>query len=167
MEIRKNKRLITKILFGLIVFISRFLPLPPNFSALGTYGFNSKNIILFFAVIIGYDFVYGELYKGIWLSYIGFAMYFIFGIIAKTNKHKLLLMPAASFSFFLISNLGVWLYWYPNTFEGLIRCYLYALPFFWNTLLSDSLFNVLVILYQNNKVLFSNRIEIFTKFLKV
>jgi hypothetical protein len=49
---------------------------------------------------------------------------------------------SASFIFFLISNLGVWLVdgMYPQTLLGLITCYVNALPFFRNTLIGDALY---------------------------
>ena len=43
----------------------------------------------------------------------------------------------ASLLFFLISNFGVWLNWYPRTTEGLVHCYLLALPFYGRTLMGD------------------------------
>lgn len=49
---------------------------------------------------------------------------------------------AASAIFFLVSNFGVWVegVLYPRTLEGLAQCYFAAVPFFWNTLLSDLVF---------------------------
>ncbi len=46
-------------------------------------------------------------------------------------------------AFFLISNFAVWLGWrmYPATWGGLLGCYLAALPFFRNSLLSGLLFS--------------------------
>jgi Family of unknown function (DUF6580) len=48
----------------------------------------------------------------------------------------------ASISFFLISNLAVFLAWnmYPKTWVGLVECYTLALPFFRNTVVSDMVF---------------------------
>ena len=43
---------------------------------------------------------------------------------------------ASAFLFFAISNFGVWLVWYPHTFSALADCYIKALPFLRNTLLS-------------------------------
>ena len=42
--------------------------------------------------------------------------------------------------FFLITNFGVFLLGYPHTIEGLISCYVLALPFFVNTIIGDFLF---------------------------
>jgi hypothetical protein len=47
-----------------------------------------------------------------------------------------------SVSFFLISNFAVWAVWnmYPKTFSGLVTCYVAALPFFRNAVVSDLFF---------------------------
>ena len=53
---------------------------------------------------------------------------------------------AASVSFFLASNFAVWLGWtmYPMTLGGLADCYLAAIPFFRNELVSDMLFTAVM-----------------------
>ena len=47
---------------------------------------------------------------------------------------------AGAISFFILSNLGSWLMWYPHTWEGLVECYTLAIPFFRHTLLSMVVF---------------------------
>ncbi len=49
---------------------------------------------------------------------------------------------AGSVLFFLVTNLGVWLYsgMYSHTPAGLVACYVAALPFFQNQLAADALF---------------------------
>ncbi|HPS20272.1 MAG TPA: hypothetical protein PKY78_04720 [Candidatus Omnitrophota bacterium] len=42
--------------------------------------------------------------------------------------------------FFVITNFGVWMAWYPHTFAGLTDCYVKAVPFLRNTLLSNVIF---------------------------
>ncbi len=49
-------------------------------------------------------------------------------------------MLASSVQFFLISNLGSWLFDYPHTLAGLGACYAAAIPFFERTLMSDVFF---------------------------
>jgi len=46
---------------------------------------------------------------------------------------------AASLFFYLYTNFGVWLLWdmYPHNFAGLVQCYIMALPFLRNNLVSD------------------------------
>jgi hypothetical protein len=52
----------------------------------------------------------------------------------------------ASVSFFLVSNLAVWVVWqmYPKSLAGLGACYLAALPFFRNSLTSELCFSLLL-----------------------
>ncbi|GAB4141075.1 MAG: hypothetical protein Fur0024_2910 [Patescibacteria group bacterium] len=131
-----------KFLTALPVLISRFGFLPPNFSPVGSFGFFSGNFLLFALVTIGFDYIYGGFYKGVIFTYIGFLAYFILGKLAKNSvKLQFTLLPIASFLFFLISNFGVWYFWYPvQTFDTLTLCYTLALPFYKNTFLSDLVF---------------------------
>lgn len=139
----------SKPLATFLVYISRLGVLPANFSPLGSFGFFSKNPIWFFAVILIFDTFIGGFYSGFLFTYLGFFAYWILGRLAKTKKSKALFLPVASFSFFLISNFGVWWSWYPRTLDGLIQCYLLALPFYQNTLLGDLFFGYTVLFYKN------------------
>jgi Family of unknown function (DUF6580) len=125
---------------SILVFVSRFAGFIPNFSPLGSYGFFSGNLVLFFASIVAFDLLKGGLYRGFIVNYLGFLAYWLLGKLAKKNKQKLLMLPLASFSFFLISNFGVWLYWYEHSWQSLATCYLVAVPFYKNTLLGDLFF---------------------------
>jgi len=53
---------------------------------------------------------------------------------------------AGSVLFFLITNFGVWWFQslYPHTLDGLIACYVAAIPFFRNTLLGDLLYTAVL-----------------------
>ncbi len=53
---------------------------------------------------------------------------------------------SASAGFFLISNFAVWASWnmYPKTLSGLATCYLAALPFFRNSLISEAVSSALI-----------------------
>ncbi len=55
----------------------------------------------------------------------------------------------ASVSFFLVSNFTVWAEWgmYAKTFSGLGACYIAALPFFRNALVSETTFSLLIFAY--------------------
>ncbi len=51
---------------------------------------------------------------------------------------------AASVSFFVVSNFGVWLFFrnmYPMTLSGLTACYVAAIPFFRNEVVADLVFS--------------------------
>jgi hypothetical protein len=131
------------------VFVSRLGYLPANVSPLGSFGFFGKNNWLFFTIIILFDWLVGGFYPGFWITYLGFAMYPMLGKLAKNTRFKLILLPLASFSFFLISNLGVWWYWYPHTWAGLTTCYLLAVPFYKRTLVGDLVFGYGYLLVKN------------------
>jgi len=121
-----------------LVFISRLGLLPANISPLGSYGFFGGQPLLYLAIIIAFDALVGGFYPGFWVTYLGFAAYPLLGKLANHKlKRQLLLLPLASFGFYLISNLGVWWYWYPHTMVGLTTCYALALPFYKKTLLGD------------------------------
>ncbi|MBF0215426.1 MAG: hypothetical protein HQL30_00365 [Candidatus Omnitrophica bacterium] len=51
--------------------------------------------------------------------------------------------------FFIISNFGVWLVWYPLSIEGFVTCYVKAIPFMRDTLTSTLVYSaVLFGLYE-------------------
>jgi hypothetical protein len=129
-----------KLLTSIIVFISRFGYLPANFSIVGSFGFFGGNFLLYFFSIVLFDIIKGGFYSGFLFTYLGFLSYWIFGKMAKNMKSKMILLPAASFVFFLVSNFGVWWHWYPHTVSGLTTCYSLAIPFYKNTLFGDLFF---------------------------
>lgn len=123
------------------IFVSRIATfLPANVKPLGAFGYWGGNPFLYFASIVAFDFLVGGLYPGAIFTYLGFAAYPVIGQIAKKTNSQLLLLPIASFTFFLVSNLGVWWHWYPHTTAGLITCFTLALPFYKRTLLGDLVF---------------------------
>ena len=150
---KRSNRLISQrikqLSLALMVFGSRFIGLPANISLVGSFGFWNKNVWLYFASIVAFDYFKGGFYQGFWLTYLGFLSYFLLGRLAKNSlKRQLVFLPLSSFLFFLISNFGVWYYWYPHTLDGLSTCYLVALPFYGHTLIGDVLFGYSVILMR-------------------
>lgn len=125
---------------ALIVFVSRLGFLPANISPLGSFGFFGHPF-LYVITILAFDIFVKGLYPGFWVNYLGFAAYPLLGKFAQNNlKKQVLYLPAASFLFFLISNFGVWWYWYDHSFSGLMICYMLAVPFYTRTLIGDLLF---------------------------
>lgn len=47
----------------------------------------------------------------------------------------------SSVQFFVISNFGAWVGYYPHTWAGLTSCYIAAIPFYSRTLVSDLLYS--------------------------
>jgi hypothetical protein len=159
--------------YGLILFVavSRLLPHPPNFACIGalalfagynlrtTRGFAVPLLALLLSDVLGHALgipgmgFYGPM--GMLFVYGGFAAVAGLGrLIAsmpETAKPWRLCgrlgtgAVAGSSIFFLLSNLGVYLGGaYGLTLAGLIKCYVAAIPFFWNTLAGDLFFGVLL-----------------------
>ena len=97
------------------------------------------------AVNYGY---YGKIilfYDGFYWQYASYALIALIGAGILGQKQSVLRVLggalAASFTFYLLSNFGVWaggMYGY--TMEGLLECYTMAIPFFRNTLASDMIY---------------------------
>ena len=93
--------------------------------------------------------VYAQYFDGFTLFYPGFywtySAFIVIGILGlfllkKVTPLRLILLSlSASILFFIVSNFGVWALgiMYPLTWNGLITCYLAAIPFFKNTLAGD------------------------------
>jgi len=98
--------------------------------------------------MVGSDLVLGNSSEIVWFTWTGFVIPAVLGglvkkLVLKTKESKRPLVASLGgfggsiFSvlfFFVWTNFGVWLFWYPRTFEGLIRCYTLALPFLGNQL---------------------------------
>jgi hypothetical protein len=143
---KKEKVLIS---FVLIAALSRLLPHPPNFAPItamslfaGAY-FTRKQLaflVPLLAMILS-DFFLGFHVISIFV-YMAFAFITLLGQRSGKVSPKLVLL--GSISFFIISNMGVWLLYYPLTMEGLITCFTLAVPFFATSLLGDALYSVVL-----------------------
>ena len=149
-----NVRFVT--LVGIVVAATamRLVPHPPNvtpIAAIALFGgahFASKraalavpllamclsDLLLGFGVHRVMPFVYGS-----------FALIVVLGRLIGDRRSTLAVGGAAltgSVLFFVITNFGVWLLsdLYPRTVEGLVACYVAAIPFFRNTLAGDLLY---------------------------
>lgn len=93
---------------------------------------------------------YANYYDGFaWFA--NYEVYFAFLLIVLMGSSLLnkITVPRLAFSavsssliFFIVTNFYVWLNTalYPKSFEGLVGCYVAAIPFYWNTLSSDLLY---------------------------
>ncbi len=125
---------------AMLVFVSRLHFLPANVSPLGSYGFFG-NPFFFLISVVSFDLFVKGVYPGVFFTYLGFAAYPLLSKLAGSSlKKQITFLPLASFLFFLLSNLGVWWYWYDHTFAALLICYGLAVPFYARTLLSDLFF---------------------------
>ena len=135
----------------LFAILSRIIPHPPNFTPIaamalfgGAYYTERKwaFIIPLTAMFISDLFI--GFHSLMPLVYICFAVMVFIGFRLRENKKPLSLIVAgltASILFFVFSNFGVWIIakgtTYPYNIQGLMACYVAAIPFFQNTLLGD------------------------------
>jgi hypothetical protein len=151
---------------SILVFLgalSRLIPHPPNFtaiSAVALYGASKipdkKRALLvpLLAMLLSDAIMEGMYRMGIW-AFPGFhsGMWYVYGAFAvvamigfwirsQFSYGRLAIGTlCASVSFFMITNFGVWLSgWYGYTVEGLVVCYVAAIPFFRNQAIGDVLF---------------------------
>jgi hypothetical protein len=134
----------------LLAVIARLMPHPPNFTPIGALAlfggasFTDRRLgfLLPLGALFISDCVLG-LHVLIPVVYGSFAINVLLG--RWLRSHPTFLSTAAvtflgSLQFFLVTNFACWLLGYPRTFEGLVACYVAALPFFHNTLLGDAVF---------------------------
>lgn len=144
-------------LFSLLVVALRLLPHAPNFAPMGALALSAgmtgdkRKIWLPLAAVLFTDVVLG-FYPGFVWVYLSYALIFLAGYLSRLASavSKSIGLPlVGAFTFYLVSNFGVWASgsMYPLTPGGLAQCYAAAVPFFRNTVLSDLLyFNALLLL---------------------
>ncbi len=145
--INKNVFLVSLIFFAIL---SRFLPHPPNFTPiaaialLSSKGFTNRWVVFLIPIV---SLFISDLFIGLHATipfvYISFILIALLGMYVK--KINIISVLLSSTIFFLVSNFGVWLLYYPISTEGLVQCYTLALPFFLNTVLGDLVYGALLI----------------------
>jgi len=145
------KHLIICLGIFLSLALSRFIPHPPNFTSLlalsfyvpALLGLNYLPILLIsFAVT---DFVIGY-HTGTFFTW---GSVFLIGLMANIfSKNIINRMSGAlvgAVIFFIVTNFGVWVSgMYGHTLQGMISCYILAIPFFSYSLISTILFSMLI-----------------------
>ena len=134
----------------------RLAPHPPNFSpidamALFSGAYLGRRAIAFvapLAALLLSDVVLG-FYHGMATVYAAVALIVVIGWALSSRRTALRIGAAAvasSVIFFMITNLGMWLFsgFYPVTYAGLVACYTAAIPFFQNTVAGDLFYTVLL-----------------------
>ena len=141
--------LIISIIF--LVSLTRIFPHPPNFTpilALAIFGgaYLPNRITAISLPIISMfisDLIIG-FHSQIFSIYATIILLSILGHLMKTKNFKNFAITGftGSLIFFIITNFSVWLggSLYPLTIDGIIQCYIMAIPFFHNTLISTMLF---------------------------
>jgi len=141
------------IIFGII---SRFLPHPPNFTALNSIALFSAcylsslslSLTTVFAVMLLSDLALG-FHPGIPFVYLSFGLIILMGRYLRSNQTLYrvpLFLSASSLLFFVVTSFGEWLTnpLYPKTGFGLGLCYLAGVPFLANQLLGDLTYGLLM-----------------------
>jgi len=148
--------------FVLAAVILRLIPHLPNFAPIaalalfgGTYLNKKYALILPLTAMFISDIFLG--FASFWVSfsvYFSFVLIGFLGLWLKKNKTPSNIIGASltgSVLFFIITNFAVWVAtpWYSKNWEGLIKCYWLAIPFFRNTILGDLFYvGVLFGLYE-------------------
>ncbi len=157
---KKNK---LYFVIGIIVIaiLSRLIPHPPNFTpvlALTLYtsiyfGIRSSPFVILAFALSDYFLGFHQLLIFTWGS---LAIISIIGMFGKSFLSRLSLLFLSSAIFFMCSNFGVWLFsdFYTKDLEGLLQCYVLAIPFFTNTIISTFVFGMLfeISIMSKNKV---------------
>jgi hypothetical protein len=130
---------------------SRFIPHPPNFTSLIALSFYIPVIFgrKYIAVII-LSFLLTDLIIGFHSTmFFTWGSVLIIGLIAKFFTNSMLMRICGplfgALIFFIISNFGVWTQGvYGYSVEGLITCYVLAVPFFQYTVISTIIFSIII-----------------------
>ena len=142
----------------LILAFSRLIPHPPNFTPIIAVaimsGYLFKNIYLSFAILLT-SMILADSFIGFYndMLFVYLSLFLIAYIFYKMSrkinlKNLFLYSLFGSLVFFAISNFGVWASGslgvydipYEKNLKGLMECYILAIPFFKNTLLSTLFF---------------------------
>lgn len=136
----------------LLGFSMRLLPLDHNMAPIASIAVFSGAYLdrriapwVGLAVMVGTDIILG-LHDIVFFTWGAFIFIGFLGMILKEKKTPssiFLVTVSATLIFFVISNFGVWLAWYPRTIEGMANCYMMALPFLRNSLAGNMVFSII------------------------
>src|SRR5437879_2486750 len=139
-----QSRLFAILGFILLGVLSRFLPHPPNFTAL-------NSLALFGACFLGsLSLSLLTVFTAMIITYLSFALIVLMGhwLLKEKSLRRapIFYFILSSLIFFVVSNFGVWVTdpFYPKTLTGLGLCYLSALPFLANQILGDLSYGVVM-----------------------
>lgn len=148
-----HKRILLLAGLILVAALTRLLPHPPNFTAIGAIALfggaylSDKRwaFLIPLAAMLISDLFLGFHQTMIYV-YAAFMLIICIGFLLRSKISVWRVGGAAigsSVLFYLITNFGVWLggTLYPLTWEGLVSCYVAAIPFFRYTLLSNLIFS--------------------------
>lgn len=154
---------------AIIVFtfsITRLIPHPPNFTNIiaisfyFTYIFGRKSVPIIFLSFVISDLMFFGSHQFIFFTWLSILIISFIGILFKRyNFIKIYGSLVSSIIFFLITNLGVWYAsgMYDFSINGILTCYIAALPFFGQTLISTLLWSGIIesLVFYLNKFKFN------------
>lgn len=133
----------------LVGFLMRIVPHVPNVAPIAAIAIFAgaslnKKIVPWvpLAIMIASDLIIG-LHEVVIFTWGAFIIIGFMGMRLREKKTAGGIFTTTVFAalvFFVISNFGVWLVWYPHTVSGLVACYVKALPFLRNTMVGNVLF---------------------------
>lgn len=145
-----NKKESVLVSFIVIAVLTRLLPHPPNVAPItavalfaGSF-FDRKHWAILtplFAMVITDMFLGFSMITPV--VYIAFFAISAIGMVFKKMNIGTILI--SSLAFFILTNLGVWVLYYPLSAEGLITCFTLAIPFFINSIIGDVFFSVVLL----------------------
>lgn len=131
--------------------ITRFIPHPPNFTSLITLSFYVPAIFgISFIPFVIFAFIATDIVIGLHSTiFFTWGSVLLIGLISKyfLNNFSSRIIGALSGAviFFIITNFGVWsLGSYGYNFNGLLMCYIAAIPFFSYTIISTLFFSAMI-----------------------
>ncbi|PIT87787.1 MAG: hypothetical protein COU31_00990 [Candidatus Magasanikbacteria bacterium CG10_big_fil_rev_8_21_14_0_10_40_10] len=152
------KKYLPAILLIILGISARFLPHPANFAPIGAIAFfggiylpRQYSLILPLIAMLISDIFIGFYSAPIMLSvYASFTIMGLIGLwVSKRKKFHAILGGTilGSVFFFILTNLAVWMFGalYAPNLNGLINCYVSALPFFRNSLAGDLFYSFVLI----------------------
>jgi hypothetical protein len=133
-----------------VLAASRFVPHPPNFTSLIALSFY---VPIFFGIkfipIVLLSFFITDFFIGFHnITFFTWGSVLVIGMLSKFFYKTLILRISGACTgtliFFIITNFGVWTFGsYGYNIEGLTACYVAAIPFFGNTVISTMLFSLI------------------------
>jgi hypothetical protein len=144
------RRFVALAVFIVLAALARLIPHPPNFTPVGAMALfggacladRRLALLLPLTTLFLSDLFLG-LHVLIPVVYGSFAVNVLLGRWLRSRRtfaSTAAVTLAGSVQFFVVTNFACWLLWYPHTVEGLVTCYVAAIPFFQNTLLGDAVF---------------------------
>ena len=148
----------TMLIVAMILFaaIIRIVPHPWNLAPVGAMALFSGAVVRNRVMAFGFPLLAmlaGDCFVGFHILmpvvYVSFVISTAIGFWLRERRSVARLGGAVlleAIQFFLITNLGVWMFLnsYPKTLTGLMACYAAGMPFFWNTLAGDICYSLLL-----------------------